>query len=152
MSKALFADLVEQFLSVAVKTWVIRSELPAAAAADVLFATAIQQGFLEDRRRPLLGNTLNQWGKNKKYPRWVIQSAMALLLGDGWKPVTHPEWAAYAAIHVQSKKGDRSTNSSMFCRKGWTWTLMWRQVGSVPRRKMLPDIMRGKSCDDVFRY
>ncbi|MBH3259190.1 hypothetical protein I5P78_22560 [Serratia marcescens] len=105
MSKALFADLAEQFLSVAVKTWVIRSELPAAAAADVLFTTAIQQGFLEDRGRPLLGNTLNEWGKNKKYPRWAIQSAMALLLADGWKPVTHPEWAAYAAIHVQSKKG-----------------------------------------------
>lgn len=105
MSKALFADLAEQFLSVAVKTWVIRSELPAAAAADVLLTTAIQQGFLEDRGRPLLGNTLNEWGKNKKYPRWAIQSAMVLLLADGWKPVTHPEWAAYAAIHVQSKKG-----------------------------------------------
>ncbi|MGL1813905.1 UNVERIFIED_CONTAM: hypothetical protein GPA08_22170 [Serratia marcescens] len=109
MSKALFADLAEQFLSVAVKTWVIRSELPAAAAADVLLTTAIQQGFLEDRGRPLLGNTLNEWGKNKKYPRWAIQSAMALLWADGWKPVTHPEWAAYAAIHVQSKKGGSLT-------------------------------------------
>ncbi len=109
MSKALFADLAEQFLSVAVKTWVIRSELPAAAAADVLLTTAIQQGFLEDRGRSLLGNTLNEWGKNKKYPRWAIQSAMALLLTDGWKPVTHPEWAAYAAIHVQSKKGGSLT-------------------------------------------
>ncbi|MDL4454844.1 hypothetical protein QRZ34_27900 [Klebsiella michiganensis] len=148
MSKALFADLAEQFLSVAVKTWVIRSELPAAAAADVLLTTAIQQGFLEDRGRPLLGNTLNEWGKNKKYPRWAIQSAMALLWADGWRPITHPEWAAYAAIHVQSKKGDRSPNSSMCCRKGWT--LMWRQVGSARRRKTLPDIMRGKSCDDVF--
>lgn len=109
MSKALFADLAEQFLSVAVKTWVIRSELPAAAAADVLLTTAIQQGFLEDRGRPLLGNTLNEWGKNKKYPRWAIQSAMALLWADGWRPVTHPEWAAYAAIHVQSKKGGALT-------------------------------------------
>lgn len=109
MSKALFADLAEQFLSVAVKTWVIRSELPAAAAADVLLTTAIQQGFLEDRGRPLLGNTLNEWGKNKKYPRWAIQSAMDLLLADGWKPVTHSEWAAYAAIHVQSKKGGALT-------------------------------------------
>ncbi|MDP0522223.1 hypothetical protein QOT19_23150 [Serratia marcescens] len=109
MSKALFADLAEQFLSVAVKTWVIRSELPAAAAADVLLITAIQQGFLEDRGRPLLGNTLNEWGKNKKYPRWAIQSAMALLLAGGWKPVTHSEWAAYAAIHVQSKKGGALT-------------------------------------------
>ncbi|WP_368927344.1 hypothetical protein [Serratia marcescens] len=109
MSKALFADLAEQFLSVAVKTWVIRSELPAAAAADVLLTTAIQQGFLEDRGRPLLGNTLNEWGKNKKHPRWAIQSAMTLLWADGWKPVTHPEWAAYAAIHVQSKKGGSLT-------------------------------------------
>ena len=109
MSKALFADLAEQFLSVAVKTWVIRSELPAAAAADVLLTTAIQQGFLEDRGRPLLGNTLNEWGKNKKYPRWAIQSAMALLWADGWRPVTYPEWAAYAALHVQSKKGGSLT-------------------------------------------
>ncbi|CAK8742623.1 hypothetical protein SODG_005877 [Sodalis praecaptivus] len=106
MGKALFADLAEQFLSITVKIWVMRSELTLAEAANVLLATAVQYGFLKDRRRPLFGNTLNEWGKNKKYPRWAIQSAMALLIADGWRPTTHPEWAAFAALFVQSNKVD----------------------------------------------
>lgn len=74
MGKALFADQAEQFLSVTVKIWGMRSGLTAA----VLLTTAIQQGFLEDRGRLLLGNTLNEWGRNKKPPRWATQSAMVL--------------------------------------------------------------------------
>lgn len=150
MSKALFADLAEQFISVAVKTWVIRSKLPAAAAADVLLTTAIQQGFLEDRGRPLLGNTLNEWGRNKKYPRWAGPYRALWfsfwLMGGNSSPILNG--LPMRLYTFSLKRGERSPNSSMFCRKGWT--LMWRQVGSAQRRKTLPDIMRGKSCDDVF--
>nr|WP_241390777.1 hypothetical protein [Serratia proteamaculans]ULG15728.1 hypothetical protein 495p1_00121 [Serratia proteamaculans] len=102
MSKALFANQADQFLSVIVKTWVMRTTLTSAEAADVLVATAIQHGFLRDRVRPLLGNTLNDWGKNNSAPRWAMQSAMALLLADQWRPGTHSEWAAFAALFVMT--------------------------------------------------
>jgi hypothetical protein len=100
MSKALFADQADQFLSVIVKTWVMRTTLTSAEAADVKVATAIQHRFLRDRVRPLLGNTVNDWGKNNSAPRWAMQSAMALLLADEWRPGTHAEWAAFAALFV----------------------------------------------------
>ncbi|MCS4320727.1 hypothetical protein M2407_005101 [Serratia sp. BIGb0234] len=102
MSKALFANQADQFLSVIVKTWVMRTTLTSAEAAAVLVATAIQHGFLRDRVRPLLGNTLNDWGKNNSAPRWAMQTAMALLLADEWRPGTHAEWAAFAALFVMT--------------------------------------------------
>lgn len=104
MSKALFADLAEQFLSIAVKTWVIRSELQAAAAADVCLP-------LQSIRASWKTVDALYWVKYSMSgeTRWAIQSAMAPLWADGWRPVTHPEWAAYAAIHVQSKKGGSLT-------------------------------------------
>lgn len=102
MIKPLFDDLAEQFLSAIVKTWVMRTNFTSAEAADVLVATAIQYGFLRDRERRLLGNTLNAWGKNKETPRWAMQSALALLLNDGWRPAAHSEWAAFATLFVMT--------------------------------------------------
>lgn len=102
MSKALFAGQADRFLSVIVKTWVMRTPLTSAEAADVLVATAIQHGFLRDRVRPLPGNTLNEWGKNNNTPRWAMQSAMTLLLADEWRPGTPAEWAAFAALFVMA--------------------------------------------------
>lgn len=87
MGKALFADLAEQFLSVTVKTWVMRSELTLAEAADVLLATAVQYGFLEDRGRPLFGNTLNEWGKTRNTRDGPYKALWhSLLLMDGGQP------------------------------------------------------------------
>jgi len=124
MGNALFADLTEQFLSVTVKTWGMRSGATAAEAVDVLLATGIQQGFQEDRGRPLLGNTLNEW----EYP---------LLNGP------------LIRLYTYSRKGGiTQPNSSLFCRKGWM--LMRRPAGPAQHRKTQPDKMRGKSCDDVF--
>lgn len=106
MSKALFADQSEQFLSIIVKTWVMRTGYTSAEAADILVATAIKHGFLRDRERPLPGNTLNAWGKSKKTPRWAMQSAMALLLADAWRPSTHAEWAAFASLFIMTVNSD----------------------------------------------
>lgn len=100
MSKALFADLADQFLSVIVKTWAMRTDFTSAEAADVLVTTAIQNGFLRDRARPLLGSTLNEWGKDKSAPRWAMQCAMTLLLADEWRPTTYAEWAAFASLFI----------------------------------------------------
>ncbi|EMF07170.1 hypothetical protein [Serratia marcescens] len=102
MIKVLFADQAEQFLPSIVKTWIMRTDLTSAKAADVLVATAIHHGFLRDRERPLLGNTINAWGKSKKTPRWAMQSAMVMLLDDGWRPETHAEWAAFAELFIMT--------------------------------------------------
>lgn len=106
MSKSLFAEQAEQFLSVIVKTWVMSTNLTSANAADVLVSTAIHNGFLRDRERPLLGNTINAWGKSKKAPRWAMQSAMTMLLNEGWLPKIHSEWAAFAALLIMTVNVD----------------------------------------------
>lgn len=106
MSKALFAEQAEQFLSVVVKTWAMRTTFTSAEAADVLVQHAVKSGFLRERGRLLPGSTLNCWGRNKDAPRWAMQSAMSMLLADGWLPDDNTEWAAFAALFIMSNGGE----------------------------------------------
>lgn len=106
MSKALFADQASSVLSTIVKTWAMRTNYTSAAAAEVLVATAVEKGFLRDREKLLTGSLLNAWGRKKKAPRWAMQSAMAMLIDDGWQPVTNAEWAAFASLYIMTVNAD----------------------------------------------
>jgi hypothetical protein len=97
-TKTPFAQLAEEFLPRIVKTWVMTTELTSAQAADVLVDTAIKNGFLQDRGRPLTGAAINEWGIKNNTPRWGMQAAMSMLLENGWMPKEHAEWAACASI------------------------------------------------------
>lgn len=50
-------------------------------------------------------NTISQWRSDRNAPRWVMRSALVLLLDDGWLRSTHHEWAALA-LFIMSSKGE----------------------------------------------
>ncbi|MGL5384936.1 MAG: hypothetical protein ACRDCA_03605 [Serratia sp. (in: enterobacteria)] len=104
MITTLFAQLADAFLPSIVKTWVMTTELTSAQAADVLVNTAIKNGFLRDREKPLTGSAINEWGIRKSVPRWAMQAALSMLLENGWVPKAHAEWAGFASIFTLSIK------------------------------------------------
>lgn len=99
-----FAQLTDTFLPSIVKTSGMISELTSAQAADVLANTAIKNGFLRGRERPLTGSAINEWRIRKSAPRWAMQAALSMLLKSGRVPKEHAEWAGFASIFTLSIK------------------------------------------------
>ena len=50
-----------------------------------------------DKKRSLLGNTLNSWCYNEYYiPAWALKAAIRCLEVNGWAPSMDEEWQCWA--------------------------------------------------------
>ncbi|WP_042820430.1 hypothetical protein [Yersinia wautersii] len=100
MTNTPFSELSRAFRARVVKTWIMSTDLSAAAGAEMLKDTGVKHDFVR-RDNPVLGSSLAGWAKDGHTPLWASQSALVLLLEKNWSPVSHEDWAGFAAIFIK---------------------------------------------------
>ncbi|CNL76097.1 MULTISPECIES: hypothetical protein [Yersinia] len=100
MTNTPFSELSRAFRARVVKTWIMSTDFSAAVGAEVLKDTGVKHDFVR-RENPVLGSSLAGWAKDGHTPLWASQSALMLLLEKNWIPVSHEDWAGFAAIFIK---------------------------------------------------
>lgn len=76
------------------------------ACAYEITQNAIRKGYTNPRK-PIPGNTLNDWIKTNKAPYWACRSALDLCLKHQWQPQGDEQWAVFAHIWIRSSLSEQ---------------------------------------------
>ena len=99
-----FMTLAKEGRNQIVNQWMFQADkqfgLSQAGVAKSLIEEAVKQGFIPEEKT-LLGSSLQQYIINKSSPLWLSQTALILLLKNGWVPENDEQWAGYAYVAIR---------------------------------------------------
>lgn len=94
-----FSVMATVFRGQIIKIWSLQTSGNATDKSRILYQKAIDFELVE-RSRPIPGTALVHWSKTNpsNTPLWAAQSALLLLLSNGWHPSNHIEWCGMASL------------------------------------------------------
>lgn len=94
-----FSAMATEFRGQIIKIWSLKTSGNATDKSRILCQKAIEFELVE-RSKPIPGTALIHWSKTNpsNTPLWAAQSALLLLLTNGWQPCNHVEWCGMASL------------------------------------------------------
>ncbi|MGJ3355938.1 hypothetical protein [Providencia sp. Je.9.19] len=94
-----FSAMATEFRGQIIKIWSLKTSGNATEKSRILCQKAIELELVE-RSKPMPGTALIHWSKTNpsNTPLWAAQSALLLLLANGWQPSNHAEWCGMASL------------------------------------------------------
>ena len=94
-----FSAMATEFRGQIIKIWSLRTSGNATEKSKMLCQKAIELELVE-RSKPIPGTALIHWSKStpSNTPLWAAQSALILLLSNGWHPSNYIEWCGMASL------------------------------------------------------
>ncbi|EEG5674753.1 hypothetical protein G3G77_004801 [Salmonella enterica] len=93
-----FTEMATAFRGHIVRLWTLEHPGSQSENAAVLTEAAINLGYVT-RSRPVPGTALSSWASDPEgTPFWAAQTALTLMLNNGWSPESTQEWCGMSAL------------------------------------------------------